>query len=228
MIKIKLLGEMSELFIDEFMADVESCKDVIECISANFSDFKKYLLESAERGIGFVVKVGHQTIYKEELLSGKFDRKVKNFTLTPVPIGSGGGLGQVLLGVAFIGLGLLTGGAGFLGISSTSLYLIGGAMILKGVSSLFGGNKTGPTDKDNKKSLIFNGGAQTVTEGSRIPVCYGRHRVGLFVISSRVYSYFMGSTTATAPTVAPPVVTPPTPTPEDTGDAVTYYPFREM
>lgn len=189
MIKIKLLGELAELFIDEFQADVESCKDVIECLASNFSDFNQYLLDSAERGIGFVVKVGNQTIDNTSLLSGKFDRKVKTFTLTPVPIGSGGGFGQILLGVAFIGLGLLTGGAGFLGISSTSLYLIGGAMILKGITSLFGGNKTGPTDKDNKKSLIFNGGTQTVTEGSRIPVCYGRHRVGLFVISTRVYSY---------------------------------------
>lgn len=189
MIKIKLLGELADIFIDEFDADVSSCKDVIECLASNFADFAQYLTESAERGIGFIVRVGYQTIDDPKLLSMPFAKKVQNFTLTPVPIGSGGGFGQILLGVAFIGLGLLTGGAGFLGISSTSLYLIGGAMILKGITSLFGGNKVGPVDKDNKKSLIFNGGTQTVTEGSRIPVCYGRHRVGLFVISTRVYTY---------------------------------------
>lgn len=189
MIKIKLLGELADIFIDEFEADVSSCKDVIECLASNFTDFAQYLFDSAERGIGFVVKVGYQTIDDVKLLSCPFAKKVSTFTLTPVPIGSGGGFGQILLGVAFIGLGLLTGGAGFLGISSTSLYLIGGVMILKGITSLFGGNKTGPTDKDNKKSLIFNGGTQTVTEGSRVPICYGRHRVGLFVISRRVYSY---------------------------------------
>lgn len=188
-IKIKLLGELGEIFIDEFKADVSSCKDVIDCISSNFKDFPQYLFDSAERGIGFVVKVGYQTIDDVKLLSCPFDKKVETFTLTPVPIGSGGGFGQILMGIAFIGLGLLTGGAGFLGLSSTSLYLIGGVMILKGITSLFGGNKTGPTDKDNKKSLIFNGGTQTVTEGSRIPICYGRHRVGLFVLSTRVYSY---------------------------------------
>lgn len=189
MIKIKLLGELADIFIDEFEADVSSCKDVIECLASNFTDFSQYLFDSVERGIGFIVKVGYQTIDDEKLLSYPFAKKVETFTLTPVPVGSGGGFGQILLGIAFIGIGLLSGGAGFLGISSSSLYLIGGVMILKGITSLFGGNKTGPTDKDNKKSLIFNGGAQTVTEGSRVPICYGRHRVGLFVISTRVYSY---------------------------------------
>ena len=127
-IKIKLLGELADIFIDEFNADVSSCKDVIDCLSSNFTDFAQYLFDSAERGIGFVVKVGYQTIDDVKLLSCPFDKKVENFTLTPVPIGSGGGFGQILLGVAFIGLGLLTGGAGFLGISSTSLYLIGGVI----------------------------------------------------------------------------------------------------
>lgn len=189
MLKIKLLGELSELFIPEFEADVKTCKEVIECLQSNFNEFSQYLYDSAERGIGFVVQVGYQTIDDEKLLYGPFSNKVENFTLTAVPMGSGGGFGQILLGVAFLGLGLLTGGAGFLGISTSSIYLIGGVMILKGITSLFGGNKTGPTDKDNKKSLVFSGGAQTVTEGSRVPCCYGRHRVGLFVISTRVFSY---------------------------------------
>ena len=186
MIKIKLMGELSSQFIDEFEADVRSASDVLSCLVANFPDFTQYLVDSTARGIGFYLKAGYQDL-EESDLAKPFSAKINSFTLTPVPTGSGGGFGKILLGVALIGAGLLIPG-GFLGLSSSTLLLTGGAMVLSGVSSLFGQTKA-PNDEKNKKSLVFSGGATVVTEGSRLPIIFGRHRCGLFVLSAKVTSY---------------------------------------
>jgi len=187
MIKIKLLGELSQIFIDEFEADVKSASDVLSCLVANFPDFTQYLVDSASRGIGFYLKAGYQTLEESDLVK-PFSAKVKSFTLTPVPTGSGGGFGKILLGVALIGAGLLIPG-GFLGLSSSTLLLTGGAMVLSGVSSLFGQTKAPADEKNGKKSLVFSGGSTVIVEGSRIGICYGRHRVGMFVLSAKITSF---------------------------------------
>lgn len=187
MIKVTLLGELADIFVSEFYADVRSSAEVIECLQSNFNGFTKYLRESTERGIGFIVKAGYQEL-SEDQLACPFSKKVQSFTISAIPIGEGGGFGKILFGFALIGVGLLSGGAGFLGISSTTLFLTGGAMVLSGISSFFGGNKNDKSS-ESKKSLLFSGGSQTTTEGSRIPIVYGRHKTGIFVLSARIYSY---------------------------------------
>jgi len=187
MIKIKLLGELSSLFIDEFEADVLSASDVLSCLTSNFEGFTQYLVESASRGIGFYLKAGYQELEESDL--GKpFSKKVESFTLTPVPTGSGGGFGKILLGVALIGAGLLIPG-GVLGLSSSTLLLTGGAMVLGGIASFFGQAKAPSEEKNGKKSLVFSGGSTTITESSRLPIIYGRHRVGMFVLSAKITSF---------------------------------------
>jgi predicted phage tail protein len=61
-------------------------------------------------------------------------------------------------------------------------------MVLSGIASFFGGTKNDKSS-ESKKSLLFSGGSQTTTEGSRIPIVYGRHKTGIFVLSARIYSY---------------------------------------
>jgi len=187
MIKIKLMGELSQIFIDEFDADVSSASDVLSCLTSNFEGFTQYLVDSTARGIGFYLKAGYQDLEESDL--GKpFSKKVQSFTLTPVPTGSGGGFGKILLGIALIGAGLLIPG-GFLGLSSSTLLLTGGAMVLGGIASFFGQTKAPADEKNGKKSLVFSGGSTVVTEGSRLPIIFGRHRCGLFVLSAKITSY---------------------------------------
>lgn len=192
MLKINLAGEMGEIFIPSFEAEVNSASDVIRCLTANFPNFLQYLVDATARGIRFCVRAGYQELDEADL--GKpFSKKVASFTLTPIPQGAKGTLGKILVGVALIGAGFLTGGiggVGFLGISSNTLILTGAAMLLQGVSTLFGRTKA-PKDEEDKgqKSPIFSGGVNTTTEGGRMPVGYGRHRIGLIVLSARVFSY---------------------------------------
>jgi predicted phage tail protein len=186
MITITLKGELGDLFIPEFEADCNSAASVISCLKANFPEIVDYFIESAERGIGFIIRAGKQEL-EEAQLGLPISKHVKSFVITPVPRGSGGGLGRILLGVVILGVGLLSGGAGFLGLSSSTLMLTGGAMILSGIMSMFGQVKS--PDKNDKKSMIFNGSQNTVTAGEPVPIVYGLHLTGMQVLSARVYSY---------------------------------------
>lgn len=187
MIKIKLLGELSQLFIEEFEADVSSASDVLSCLVANFPDFTSYLVDSSYRGIGFYLKAGYQELEESDLVK-PFSAKVRSFTLTPTVFGSGGGFGKILLGIALIGAGLLIPG-GFLGLSSSTLLLTGGAMVLGGIASFFGQTKAPANEKNGKKSLVFGSGSSVVTEGSRLQIIYGKHRCNYFVLSAKITSY---------------------------------------
>lgn len=188
MITVKFGGELADYFIDEFQCVATSAWEVLQAVKANFPKFIDYLRDSGARGIGFHVKVGYQTL-KENEFGMQISKKIKSFTITPVPVGSGGGgLMKIILGVVLIGLAFT--GVGFLGLSPLALGLTGGVMLLSGIMEMFGKTKSPNEDaKDNKKSIVFNGPQTTVTEGGRIPVVYGIHLTGWSVVSARVRSF---------------------------------------
>ncbi len=101
-------------------------------------------------------------------------------------IAGAGTIGRIIGGVALLGLGLT--GVGFLGISATTLALTGGAMLLGGISSLFGRQES-PDAKESKKSIGFNNPSTTVKEGGRVPIIYGVTIAGLYVVSARIVTY---------------------------------------
>lgn len=188
MITVKMNGELADYFIPEFECVAANPWDVLQAIKANFPGFIKYLADSAARGIGFHVKVGYQALGESDLKM-QFAKKIRSFTITPVPVGSGGGgLFKIILGVALIGLAFT--GVGFLGLTPLALGLTGGVMLLSGISEMFGRVKSPKEEeKEGKKSIIFGSPEATIDEGSRIPICYGIHLCGMTVISARVRSY---------------------------------------
>jgi predicted phage tail protein len=192
MISIKLKGELANLFIPEFDCEASGMFEAIAALKANFPRIIGYLRDSAARGIGFYIKVGYQTIAESDL-NKVFSKKVKSLTITPIPIGSGGGAGggglmKIILGVALIGLAFT--GVGFLGVSPLTLGLLGGGMLLSGVSSFFGNPKDPNSDEKNgKKSLIFGGSETTVREGGRVPIIFGKHLSGWYVVSASIRAY---------------------------------------
>ncbi len=188
MITIRMAGELGDFFIPEFQAECSSVWEAIAAVKANFPKFVSYLADSAARGLGFHIKVGYQSV-SEDLLDRPFSRKVRRITITPVPVGSGGGgLFKVILGVALIGLAFT--GVGFLGLSPLALGLTGGAMLLGGISAMFGKVKDPNSDeKDGKKSMIFGNPSATIREGGRVPIIYGVHLSSWYIASARVRAY---------------------------------------
>lgn len=161
----------------EFEAIAETVSEAVSCIAANFEQWAKIV-----NRLNFTIQVGRDFADGSQLKS-PISSKVRSIKFTIVPSGSGTTF-KIIAGVALIGLGLFSGGIGFLGMSGTTTALLGGALLLK---AIFGGQKS-PQDqeKDGKKSNIFSRPQQTVTEGGRVPILYGLHRCGWTIVSARV------------------------------------------
>lgn len=87
--------------------------------------------------------------------------------------GKSGGLGQILLGVALIGIGIFTFGAtSFWG---SMLLKVGALAVLGGVTALLA--PTPENDTNTDQSRYLGSPKNTVSIGTRIPILYGEDRV---------------------------------------------------
>jgi len=188
MITIHLQGELADYFTTQITVDVSSVAEAIAALRANFKNFANYLFEAANRGVSYQIQVGYQEI-GEEHLKCPITKKVRSIRITPVIAGAGT-VGRIIAGVALLGLGLA--GVGFLGISATTLALTGGALLLSGISSIFGRQESPDVKEDQSKpsSLVFGGTSTTVKEGGRVPIIFGVALVGMYIISAKITSFY--------------------------------------
>ena len=182
MITVILHGELADICTEQITIAVHSVAEAIAALRANFPKFVNYLYEAAQRGVNYQVKVGYQEIDDSQLCS-PISKKVNSIRIVPVVAGTGT-VGRIIGGVALLGLGLA--GVGFLGISSTTLALTGGAMLLGGISSLFGRKSS---SQGSEKSPGFNNPAATIEEGGRVPIMYGVYLASLYIVSAKVVTF---------------------------------------
>lgn len=190
MVTVILLGELGRSFGRRHTLAISSAAEAIRALSANFPSFERELVASGERGVGYRVLAGRDSLNLERLHEPTGSQRI---TIAPVLSGAGGdGLGQILLGAALLAvawwnpLGWAASGA-FL--SQATLYSVGTAMILGGVAQMIAPTPktTEPSERpENKPSYSFNGAVNTTAQGHPVPVGYGRLIVGSAVISAGI------------------------------------------
>ena len=190
MTTIILLGKLGRMFGRRHQMEVNSAAEAIRALSANFPAFERELIASGERGVGYRVLSGRDSLALEQLHEPTGAQKI---VISPVITGAGGnGLGQVLLGAALIAvswwnpMGWAAAGA-FL--SQATLYSVGTSMILGGVAQMISPapSSSDPSEKpQNQPSYTFNGAVNTTAQGQPVPVGYGRLIVGSAVISAGI------------------------------------------
>ena len=123
--KIILEGEMADKFGSTFYMKADSYQEILKCIDANRPGFKKYLLECAEKDVGFTIDMAGTCIDKdEELLTPLATGDV---VITPIPSGSKSGIGKIIAAIALVALIVYTGGAATLAAAGPTAYLFNGA-----------------------------------------------------------------------------------------------------
>jgi predicted phage tail protein len=148
------MGELGERFgAKHTYYNLRNAADAIKLLCINMPEFKDYLLESEENGIGYQVLQGGVDFNYEDLLLPFGEREL---VIVPVVSGSGGSTGQILTGIGLIAAAIILGPAagGFLGLgaglggatgagAALSLGLIGGgaasAVGALGLAFLIGG-----------------------------------------------------------------------------------------
>lgn len=199
--KVKLYGDLGKRYGKEFMLDVNSPRDAVRLLSANFPDLPKYLIDHSEPGYHIIV--GENSVGEKELLNPAFgDQDIK---IIPVVMGSDdSGVLQIVIGAALIAssAGMLGPTIGSLGIDAfglsatqalaTNLLVsnIGWSLVFGGVSQMLFKPETAKVNErpENKPSYAFDGPVNTVRQGNPVSVGYGRLKIGSQVISAGLFA----------------------------------------
>ena len=135
MTHVKLMGELGEKFGTEWTSVDSSMRDVLKLIDCQVEGFKEYLIDCHNKNIQFSIQNGDELFEDEEDLW--LPNLKDTVIITPVPAGSGKGLGKLIAGLLLLaalffipGLGLFT---------ATGAVGTGGALTAAGTSALAAG-----------------------------------------------------------------------------------------
>jgi predicted phage tail protein len=183
MIEVKLLGELGRKFGRYYRFAADSPREVMSALTNQLAGFKDYMVTAHERGVAFkVVNQDPEGMDYENLLM-PCDRMI----IAPVVSGSGD-VGRILIGVALVALAFIPGVgtataaaiaagtaiAGFTAVGSI-LFSLGTTMVLTGVAGLLTPQQSNAmNDTERKESFLFDRAAELTTQGSPVPILYGR------------------------------------------------------
>jgi len=191
---VKVYGQLAQRLGQRvFKAAVDSPAEAVRFLCANFPGLDQWLIDSQQDGIAYRVKVSKTTVGEEDF--AMFCDPDATISITPVLTGAGSGTGQVLAGIGLVAFSLLLPGVGAAigGAAMTKIGLLGGALILGGTAQLIApkpppiGGVNKPLDNPSAlQSYNFSGIQNTSTQGTPIPVVYGKTIVGSVTLSAGI------------------------------------------
>lgn len=189
---ILLYGNLGTKFGKVHHRKVKSAREAIGALCATIEGFSKELAKGSYR-----ILAGGKECITLDTLTYPISEK-NTLRIIPVIHGQGKGLGGIILGVALVGFGIWTGGAGMglstaLASTTSTLATVGYFATSIGTSLLMGGISqalsSSPKSRSveaasNMPSYAFDGAVNTAAQGGPVPICYGRLIVGSQVISA--------------------------------------------
>ena len=154
------MGELGERFgAEHTYYNLRNAADAIKLLCINMPEFKDFLLESEENGIGYQVLQGGVDFDYEDLLLPFGEREL---VIVPVLSGSGEGAGKVLAGIGLVAAAIIFGplAGGFLGIGAGVGGGVGFGLLGGTAASIIGGIGV---------SLALGGVAQMLAPQPQIP-----------------------------------------------------------
>ncbi|HEY9696287.1 MAG TPA: hypothetical protein V6D10_03430 [Trichocoleus sp.] len=182
LVKVILKDELGEKFGAEHYFLLHSTKDAIAALSANHPNFKQYILEQHEQGIGYQFITPRQP---EGLSEAELDEAVQGELIIAPMISGSGAVGRVVLGTALIAAAIAIPFAAIGG--GTSLGLLGASLVLSGVSQWL--TPSTPLDNAKKQEQEKQSTSVSLTNpiASRdlpVPLLYGERRIKLTKVLS--------------------------------------------
>ena len=194
--KIKVYGRLARFLGQRtFEAEVQTPIDSIKFLLANFSDLERHMVEQ-----NYQIRVGKYEIDETELFHPVGMQEIK---IIPIATGSDDVV-KVIAGVALIGVGIASGGAGFglgggLGFGTAAGAGFGATMaaaagnlgiylVLSGAASMLTPVPTPPgvSEDPQSQNFSFSGVQNTSRAGTALPVIYGEIFAGSLVVSAGI------------------------------------------
>ncbi|AZY50082.1 phage tail protein [Bordetella avium] len=191
---IRLYGQLGAQFGRVHRLAVNSTAEAVRALCVLIPGFEAAMASSAGRGVSYACFIGRKNIGAEELSHLVGDDDIR---IAPILAGAKrGGLFQVVLGAALIGVATLATSGGLAAAFAAKGWV--GATAMLGASLAVGGvvqmlspqqralsTKDGP---DNGASYNFSGPVNTTAQGNPVPILYGRMIIGSATISAGIFS----------------------------------------
>lgn len=187
---VVLAGELGRKFGREHKFAVRNAAEAVRALCANFPDFRRHVCESGERGVGYRVIVRDRDLAQDELHHPTGRAPIR---FVPVLQGAKSGLGELIAGVALIGISFIPGlnvaawmafGGSDIAFAAPQIaFAVGAALALGGVSQMLAPHGNQGRAQTN---YAFTGPVQTTAQGGVVSVGYGRLTVGSTVGSAGV------------------------------------------
>lgn len=191
LVEVSLLGELGRKFGRKYSFMASSPKDIFSALCNQLQGFKEYMTDAHENGIGFRL-VDEDP---EGMDYANFSMGCRKLIVAPI-VSGGGTIGRILIGVALVALAFIPGvgwaaataaqaatatsaavaatSAGFT-LTGTILFSLGSSLLLSGIASLLAPPVSNPkSDTAKKESFLFDRAAELTTQGSPVPILYGR------------------------------------------------------
>jgi predicted phage tail protein len=183
LIEVKLLGELGRRFGRKYRFVADSPRAVMSALCNQLEGFKQYMSMAHEKGMGFrLVNEDPEGMDYDNIVMG-----CNRLIIAPIITGSGT-VGRILVGVALVGLAFVSFGGAFAGFAAAQagaaagfsfgsglLFSTGLSLVLTGVASLLTPPVQTPQgDTQRKDSFLFDRAAELTTQGSPVPILYGR------------------------------------------------------
>lgn len=176
---IKVHGILGQEFGNLFRFKLGKAKRVLDAIDSSKKNFTKRVYELAREGCHYTILVDGNKI--TELSELELKKEPQIIDLVPVICGAGPALGAVSLLAAVVGkVGAAVAAGGFLGTVALTAVSVGLQLLLTPKPK--GPEPASANSRALQESFSFSNKANLVSQGSPVPVGYGRLRVGSQVV----------------------------------------------
>ena len=142
MTQVKLLGELGEKFGADWQSAGSTMRDILKLIDCQVDGFQEYLQECHKNNVGFTIQNGQDFI--EDEIEMYLPNAKDTVIISPVPAGSGKGLGKILAAIAIITVMVMSGGTATAGLEGAK---VGAAESVKAFGMEIGTATMGETGK---------------------------------------------------------------------------------
>jgi len=186
MTSITLHGILAKEFGESFKMKIYKAANVIKAIDVNRKNFNKRIFELSREGFNYTMIVDGQKITELEELN--IQREPQEIHLVPLIMGSGG----YALVAAVIGTAVTAGTTAAFVAATINMVII--SVVSMGLQMLLAPKPEAPapisaSTKALAESFAFSNRANLATQGSPVPIGYGRLKVGAQVVQMTIKSY---------------------------------------
>ncbi len=191
---VKLYGELKDKYGEEFTFDVNSPREVISALIANFNTFQNTL---SIEGNQYALVYGKQELGIDDVMLKTFDKR-KVLKIIPVVSGAKSKWASIIIGVVLIYVAitvpggmasmseLMAGTASGAQYAAAVAFNIGTSMVFSGIAQILAGTPGSATSADKSKNYFFDGPVNTTRQGAPVPIAYGQLMVGGAVINAQI------------------------------------------